>query len=364
MNTFLIRGPCLTLEKLAMKKSLIALAVLTASGISFAQSSVTMFGTADVAFTSAKTGAAKTTSLTNSGQNSSKFGVRGEEDLGGGLKAGFWFEAGVNVDNGAGSGTNTNNQAGGQISGTTTVGSQGLTFNRRMTASLMGGFGEVRIGRDYTPLFWTQTMYDPFGTNGSGASQANAGANPATLVVGVRASNSVGYITPSFSGFKVQLQTFFGENKSNDVVLGKNSGSGTGVRATYDAGPVSLALATANYDTALNTKHEGTNFGASYDFGIAKVMAISSQDQDSTSGVGADKVKGYLLGIAAPLGAGVAKFAISNSKQGTLVDNDKIAIGYVYNLSKRTSLYTTYAKTTPMTGDKTTAFDLGVSHAF
>jgi predicted porin len=123
-------------------------------------------------------------------------------------------------------------------------------------------------------------------------------------------------------------------------------------------------LATAKYDTALNTKHDGTNFGASYDLGVAKIMAVYSQDQDSTSGVNADKVKGTLIGLTAPLGAGVAKAAWSNSKQGTTMDTDKFAVGYVYSLSKRTSVYTTLANTKPMTGDKTTGMDLGVSHSF
>lgn len=347
-----------------MKKTLIALATLAAATGSFAQSTVTLFGVVDAAVTSTKTGAAKTTAMTTSALNSSRIGFKGTEDLGGGMSASFHLEAGVNNDSGAGAGTNTNNQASGQIAGTTTVGSQGLTFNRRSTVSLEGGFGEVRVGRDYTPLFWNQTVYDAFGTNGVGASQANAGANPASLVVGLRASNSIGYISPSFSGFKVQVQTFFGENASNDTVAGKNSGSGNGLRATYDQGPISLALATAKYDTALNTTHEGTNLGASYDLGVAKVMAVYSQDQDSVSGVDADKVKGYALGVAAPLGAGTVKAAVSNSKQGTTVDTDKFAVGYVYGLSKRTSLYTTFAQTKPKTGDKTTGFDLGVSHSF
>lgn len=351
-----------------MKKTLIALAALAATA-SFAQSSVTLFGVADTAVTYTKTGAAKKTAMTTSGLNSSRLGFRGEEDLGGGLKAGFWMEAGVNTDSGTGSGTNTNNQSAGTDDRTpygkaNDGNTQGLTFNRRMTVSLMGNFGEVRLGRDFTPLFWNHTVYDPFGTNGSGASQANAAANPATLLVGVRASNSIGYLSPSFNGFKVQLQTFMGENASNDTTNGKNSGSGNGLRATYDNGPLSVALANAKYDTALNTKHEGTNFGASYDLGVAKVMGVYSEDQDSTSGVKADKVKGTLIGATAPLGAGVAKIAFSNGKQGSTVDTDKTAIGYVYNLSKRTSLYTAYAQTKPKTGDKTTAFDLGVSHSF
>jgi len=355
-----------------MKKTLIALAAVAATGAAFAQSTVTLFGVADTAVTYTKTGAAKKTSMTTSGLNSSRIGFRGEEDLGGGMKAAFHMEAGVNTDSGAGAGTNTNNQAtggvitdnaiskGGAATTAATNGTQGLTFNRRMTASLMGGFGELRVGRDYTPLFWNQTVFDPFGTNGVGASQANASANPATLITGVRASNSIGYMSPSFNGFQVQLQTYLGENASDDAVLGKNSGTGNGLRATYAAGPLSVALATAKYDTALNVKHEGTNFGASYDLGVAKVMAVYSNDEDT----GAAKIKGYLVGLTAPLGAGVAKLAFSNAKQGTTLDTDKVAVGYVYSLSKRTSIYTTIANTKTMASIKTTGFDLGVSHSF
>ncbi|PUE53617.1 hypothetical protein B9Z45_12310 [Limnohabitans sp. 2KL-17] len=339
-----------------MKKTLIALATLAAATGALAQSTVTLFGVADAAVQYTKTGAAKKTAMATSALNSSRFGVRGEEDLGGGMKAGFHLEAGVANDSGAGAATNTNNQT---VTALTSAGTQGLTFNRRSTLSLMGGFGELRVGRDYTPLFWTQTIYDPFGTNGVGASQANASANPATLLTGVRASNSIGYISPSFSGFAVQVQTYLGENASNDA-LGKKTGSGNGLRATYEQGPVSVALATAKYDTALNTTHKGTNVGASYDLGMVKLTGLYSTDEDT----GAAKVKGYLVGLTAPLGAGVAKLAFSNAKQGTTLDTDKFAAGYVYSLSKRTSIYTTIANTKPKTGDKTTGFDLGVSHSF
>ena len=339
-----------------MKKTLIALATLAAATGAMAQSTVTLFGVADAAVQYTKTGAAKKTAMATSALNSSRFGVRGEEDLGGGMKAGFHLEAGIANDSGAGAATNTNNQT---VTALASAGTQGLTFNRRSTLSLMGGFGELRVGRDYTPLFWTQTVYDPFGTNGVGASQANASANPATLLTGVRASNSIGYISPSFNGFAVQVQTYLGENASNDA-LGKKTGSGNGLRATYAQGPVSVALAAAKYDTALNTTHEGTNFGASYDLGMVKLTGLYSTDEDT----GAAKVKGYLVGLTAPLGAGVAKLAFSNAKQGTTLDTDKFAAGYVYSLSKRTSIYTTIANTKPKTGDKTTGFDLGVSHAF
>jgi predicted porin len=80
------------LEKFAMKKTLIALAAVAATSAAFAQSTVTMFGIVDAAVSVAKGDAADKTSMINSGYNSSRFGVRGTEDLGGGLKASFHLE--------------------------------------------------------------------------------------------------------------------------------------------------------------------------------------------------------------------------------------------------------------------------------
>jgi len=322
---------------------------------------VTLFGVVDLAYTSAKTGAAKSNSLTDSGAASSRIGFRGVEDLGGGMKAEFWLEAGTNPDNGTGDATN-NNQAVAAFNTATganapvRAGTQGLTFNRRSTVSLMGGFGEVRLGRDYTPQFWNHTVYDPFGTNGSGTNVTAAAYGAAANLAGVRASNSIGYFSPDFSGFKVQVQTYMGETTSPAA----KAGDGSALRATYAAGPLTLAAANSNTKTGAGTTWKATNFGASYDLGVAKVMAMSSTDKIS----GAVDMEGYLVGVTAPLGAGVVKFAMSNIKQGTATDTDKTAIGYVYSLSKRTSIYTTYANTKPLTGDKTTGFDLGVTHAF
>jgi len=87
--------------------------------------------------------------MAQDGIQSSQFGVRGVEDLGGGLKAGFHFEGGMNPD----------------------VGTSGkFDFQRKSTIGVMGGFGEVRLGRDYTPLFAVTGIADPFGTNGVGSS--------------------------------------------------------------------------------------------------------------------------------------------------------------------------------------------------
>ena len=120
-----------------MKKSLIALAVLAASGAAMAQSSVTLFGIVDATYAYGSGSVANKSQLTNSGYNSSRLGFRGVEDLGGGMSASFHLEAGLNNDNGSGATTSTNNQG---ASGVT--GGGGLTFNRRSTVSLNGGFGD------------------------------------------------------------------------------------------------------------------------------------------------------------------------------------------------------------------------------
>src|SRR6478672_3432338 len=197
-----------------MKKSLIALAVLAASGAAMAQSSVTLFGVVDATYAYGNGSVANRSQLTNSGYNSSRLGFRGVEDLGGGMSASFWLEAGLNNDNGTGGVTNTNNQA-----ATSTGG--GLVFNRRSTVSLNGGFGEVRLGRDYTPQFWNLTIYDPFGTNGVGTNQAFISSIGGP--VNTRASNSITYLWgPDFgatfgaggNGVHAALQHYRGENPS------------------------------------------------------------------------------------------------------------------------------------------------------
>src|SRR5207253_1303289 len=115
-----------------------------------AQSSVTLFGIADVGVRNVKNGDNSIKSVSSNGINTSRLGFRGTEDLGGGLRAGFWLETGLNPDTGS------------QSDGT-------RFWNRRSTVSLAGSFGEVRLGRDTTPTFTGYADFDAFGTNGVGA---------------------------------------------------------------------------------------------------------------------------------------------------------------------------------------------------
>ena len=349
-----------------MKKSLIALAVLAASGAAMAQSSVTLFGIVDATYAYGSGSVADRSRLTNSGYNSSRLGFRGVEDLGGGMSASFWLEAGMNNDNGSGANTSTNNQA------TGATGGGGLTFNRRSTVSLNGGFGEVRLGRDFTPQFWNLTVFDPFGTNGVGTTQTlNSSLGGPTTI---RASNSIGYFLPgNLGGFYGQVQYYMGENLNN--AANEKDGNGLAGRVGFANGPINVALALSE-TKYLTGDIQSINLGGQYDLGVAKIMAHYSQDEIDG---GADG-KGFLIGGLIPMGAGEIRLAYSTYKIDTAGANprsDKIALGYVHNLSKRTALYGPYAHVKNKNGatqalngavtgvnDNSNGYDFGIRHSF
>lgn len=348
-----------------MKKSLIALAVLAASGAAMAQSSVTLFGIVDATYAIGRGDTSNKNQLTNSGYNSSRLGFKGSDDIGGGLKGSFHLEAGLNNDNGAGAGTNNNNQAAPGTDPVINGRNQGLTFNRRSTVSLEGGFGEVRLGRDYTPQFWSVTAYDPFGTNGVGTTQM---LNSDPSLVALRASNSLAYLSPAMGGVKVWFQTYLGENASTAA----KAGNGNAIRVSFDQGPISAAVAFSSTTTGAGTTSKTTNVGGSFDLGAAKLMGALETEKNT----GAADIKSYMFGALVPVGAGTIRAAVSNAKQD--VDKtSKFAVGYVHDLSKRTSLYTTFASVsnkgaakqalngaaTPA-GGKSTGFDFGVKTSF
>ncbi|MBB3638706.1 porin [Variovorax atrisoli] len=420
-----------------MKKSLVALAALAVAGVASAQSSVTLFGVVDASVSGYSNtardnratvfpnafgipvylnqGSVKTSrrELANSAYNSSRLGFRGTEDLGGGLAASFWLEAPISNDDG----------------------SQGVaTFARRSTVSLSGGFGEIRLGRDYTPTFWNDTVFDAFGTNGVGTnliSTANTGfggfGTPAASVgsfanVGssnyVRASNTIGYfLPPNLGGFYGQFQYGMAEKTkyssgiyTPDVANSQRQGRYIGGRFGYANGPLDVALAYGsstvgdNYYAGTTTKVNTLNLGASYDFGPVKLFGELSKaknkiDYEVTPLLGGRPdidLTGYLLGVTVPVGAGLIRASWSHVKYDTnqpfkpfAVNNsdpkaNKIALGYVHNLSKRTALYATIARVSNKNGagltvggpafynnaagaftpKSSTGYDFGIRHAF
>lgn len=370
-----------------MKKSLLALAALTAfAGAASAQSSVTLFGVVDLAGRNVKNGSAGDAfALSQDGIASSRLGFRGVEDLGGGLRAGFWLEAGVNPD----TGTTTTGTAS-TVNGAATDGSASVSqlFNRRSTVSLLGGFGEVRLGRDYTPSFWNHTVFDPFGTNGVGAATntyALAGAGGGTLV---RANNTIGYFLPSLGGVYGQVQVAAGESVRGNKYFGGRVG--------YAAGPVNVAVAYGLTEKTSGPVTNGTtgvvtlgtmvddvtdtNVGFSWNFGFMNVMA-----QYRVSEMAAAKNTGFLVGATVPFGASTFKIAYSETEFDTgaaLVPKaNQLAVGYQYDLSKRTALYANFSQldndaglrltvgaggpgVAAINGFKSTGYEFGVRHTF
>ncbi|QIL43081.1 porin [Acidovorax sp. HDW3] len=332
-----------------MKKSLIALAVLAASGAAMAQSSVTLYGVADAGVTYVNGG--KNFTGVESGQNkTSRLGFKGVEDLGGGLKANFVLEGGLNLDSGDG---NSGAPAG-------AAASTGFSFQRQSTVGLSGGFGEVRLGRELTAAYNATARYDVFGSVGLGASQlwANGGVfsipvDPTTVIkarstTDQRVSNAVTYVSPDFAGFKVGVNYGFGE------VAGANSDNRyMGAAATYDNGPISLGFGLERMNKPGNALALGNtdaiSLGGSYDLGVAKLLAGYRQSTvkgflgDNTPNL---KTKGYMLAVTAPVGPGLVR-ASYNRYEARFDDGKTTAnhfsAGYVYNMSKRTALYGTYS---------------------
>ena len=328
-----------------MKKSLIALAVLAASGAAMAQSSVTLYGVADAAVTYVN-GLDNWTGLDSGANKTSRLGFRGVEDLGGGLKANFVLEGGFNLDTGDG-------KSGGATD-------SGFQFKRQSTVGLAGDFGEVRLGRELTAAYNATARYDVFGSVGiahsqlwdDGKSLAFSTA-PATLgepvdpyhyTTNQRVSNAITYVSPDFSGFKVAANYGFGE------VAGKNSdGRYFGGGLTYDNGPLSLGLGLERLNSGLNSDAvsdiDAWSLGGSYDFGVAKLLA-GYRESKVDRATGENKRLGYYVAATAPVGAGTVRVSYNryeNELANVKGKADQFAIGYVYGLSKRTSVYGTYA---------------------
>ncbi|WP_455553471.1 porin [Comamonas kerstersii] len=299
-----------------MKKSLIALAAVAASGAAMAQSSVTLYGVVDTSVAYVK-GNESVSGLLNSGASTSRLGFRGVEDLGNGLKAEFVLEGQVDPDNGTAGGFN---------------------FKRQSTVGLAGEFGQVRLGRALTASYNAVSRYDMFGTVGLGSTLAWKEDYQN------RSNNMISYISPKFAGFGVGIDYGFGEQKKN------KTDRYMGIGATYDNGPLSLGLGYDKQNNALgelpNEDLKTWQLGGSYDFAVVKLAAFYKETkytQISTNG--SDKLKTWNLGVSAPVGAaGVVKASYNNYKWSDSSEKaQQFSLGYVHSLSKRTALYGTYS---------------------
>lgn len=351
-----------------MKKLAILAVLAAAATAASAQSSVTLFGVVDIGVRSAKNGDNSVKSMSTGGINTSRLGFRGVEDLGDGLLAGFWLESGISPDTGV------------------TGDSAGRFFNRRSTLSLNGGFGELRLGRDFTPSYTGYSDFDVFGDNGvaagskfflfQGNDKSLSSKTWTNVDTNTRGDNQVQYFLPSgMGGVYGSLSVAPGEGTA-----GKKY---TGGRIGYAAGPLNLSAAYGQTTvTPLSgfseDKYKVMVFGAAYDLGIVKLQGYYSETKYAVQ-----KLDTFDLGASVPLGLGVLKVGYTdvNAKGGSTDANDarQFALGYVYNLSKRTAVYGTAAyidnkgaaayvvDTNPLisaAGKKSTGYEVGVRHSF
>lgn len=347
-----------------MKKSLIALAVLAASGAAMAQSSVTLYGIVDAYVGSLKSGISTNTAAANinavsqtgvnsGGLNTNRWGLKGSEDLGGGLKANFQLEQGFAVDSGAGNGftATTSNQ-----------------FDRQAWVGLSGGFGEVKFGR-------TWTAYDLF----RGA--VNHTANLNTAVTGnvfaaaggdytSNQGNQIQYATPVFSGVSAAVGYSFGENKNGTGNVGFGSTDTLSLHVKYGAGPLVVGYAYQSEEQLAGAEDTDYNFvGASYDFGVAKLVG----GYNRTTRAGDSKDSEYQLGVSAPFGPTTVYFGYASAKTKVAGVTTEKASGYSltasYALSKRTDVYAAVKSATEKNGAGAKQGDfrqvaLGLRHVF
>jgi len=361
-----------------MKKSLLALAVLGAyAGVASAQSSVTLYGTVDLNGRYVKNdvpAGAKDNrySLGRDGINSSQLGFRGIEDLGGGLKAGFLLLSSVGADSG-------------DIGAGQSAAGSGKFWTRRATVSLFSNAGELRLGRDYTPTFWNNTIFDAFGTNGLGDS---SGVLQMATTTFVRADNSIGYfLPPNIGGFYGQFMVAAAE--PGQAGQTSNNGRYLGGRVGFAAGPFDVALAYGKQNNPtfpiLGNDQDTWNFGGAYDFGFLKLMGYYVHDKRSNL-----KEDRWSISTVIPMGQGEVHVGYDHSKLNNSIvpaasfDNTiwKLAATYQYNLSKRTAMYATIADLdngnhsaasiaggtsspgNPVLGGKSKGFELGIRHFF
>ncbi|RTZ42428.1 porin [Candidimonas sp. SYP-B2681] len=368
-----------------MKKTLLAAALIAGfAGVAQAETSVTLYGILDggIGYQKLEAGpaTAKKTGIINGIQSGNRWGLKGSEDLGNGLRAVFQLESGFDLGTG-------NSAQGGRL------------FGRQATLGLAGdSWGQLDVGRQTNIGSKYFGAIDPFAL---GFNQANVGTT-FSAVNTVRYDNMVMYQTPNFSGFQFGAGYSFSTNGNqgwdidapgranpNDT---NNRAVTTGIR--YVNGPLAAAL---TYDQskikATNVNVKSWNLGGAYDFEVVKAHAAIGQTHNGLfssgisdeiggvnplSGINLDglKVNSYMLGLTAPIGNGKLlaswQMADPRSNPDVLVATDLektqiYSLGYTYGLSKRTNLYAigSYAKNAFfLDSAKSTLVGVGVRHQF
>lgn len=333
-------------------------------------SSVTLFGVVDLAVRYSDNGIATLKSLESGGMTSSRFGVQGVEDLGGGMKAAFWLEGGFLADTGANA----------PFSDTPRF------WGRRATLSLLGdGMGELRVGRNQTPFFNMYLSFDPFTCNGIGSVMnlipvMGTRINPSSGVgqqdqARGRTDNSVQWgVSPGQAGAYGEVLVSAGEGVSGN--------RHRGARLGWIGGGANVAVSWG--DTQVYTVARPDNrvreigVAGSYDLGSLRLIG---QVLDRRLDANARRL--YVLSGVWREGPHQLRGTLSRysdnqrTAAGLSQDARQLSLGYIYGFSRRTSLYATYTRVgndagaaqrgsslAGVAGRANTGLELGLRHGF
>jgi predicted porin len=329
-----------------MKKSLVALAVLATTGAAMAQSNVTLYGRIDTSIGSEKLNGVSTSKMFSGNLTSTRWGLRGSEDLGGGLKAIFGLEQGFDSSDGT--------QA------------AGSAFDRQSIVGLSGGFGTVKLGRhdtsfdDIRDLAVSSNLWDSEFTPTKIAYTAGVPDYSS------RASNQIRYESPSFGGFTVGVGYGLDETASpvKRDVLSYN------LRYRAGALDVGFGYQEQKHESVPATDREYTALSGAYNFGVARLSAGYNRAEN---GAGL-KDNELSIGVNVPVGnldfsVGYARSKSETAAGATSAKGSGFGAGVTYALSKRTKLYGAYLDGDVENGAGVTTtdrrlFSLGVRHDF
>jgi predicted porin len=359
--------------------ALVAVAAFGMVGSASAQSSVSLFGVYDATLKYGDTGGSggkQLWQLGSGGTTSSRIGIKGVEDLGGGNYASFWMESNFAANSGAGLATNTTNTP----SGLSPAGV--MAWNYRSTVSLSGGWGELRFGRDFVPNYRNYSAFDPWGDNGVSipvvmpTTSNGLGIIAGTTMASIRASNQIAYfVPPTQSGIYGQASYWFGQQSSGTNT--SNDGTGYGARLGYASGPIDVAVGAGHTQYASGDARQAS-IGGAWKWKYAKVMGLVTYDE-----LGTTKGWGWEISSSVPVGVdsillSYSTYRVQAAGASERPQASKIAIGYFHNLSKRTAIYATVATvrnrngaqvvvngaTAGMPNQNSTGVDLGFRHLF
>ncbi|MFM0290755.1 porin [Paraburkholderia megapolitana] len=289
---------------------LLALSVCSMPLAAHAESSVTLYGIVDEFFQYVNTGNGYTPAIGSSGQWASRIGLRGSEDIGGGNRINFDLQNGFNPNDG-------------------TFASPGTMFNRQAWVGMSGAWGEVRAGRQNSPLFNDQGGLDAFGA----ATQASGFSNMMTFTV--RTSNTLSYTSPTLAGLQFSIYAGFG-----DAGGLRSAGSSYQADVTYTNGPFSAIAAAQAVKNADGSATDRTaEVGASYQIGKTTLFAGWSGSKWLDIGLDVNVYGVSALYQITPASGFALGYTYLHDETGAGNNAAQFGALYTYTISKRTNIY-------------------------